>query len=68
MTDDELFDLYMTENETVIASLRKIYNKGKEDAIHDFADFICLYFNDPWLCDKPEKCIELYKKSLKEDK
>lgn len=31
MSDDELFDLYLTENETILTSLRKIYNKGKVD-------------------------------------
>lgn len=30
MSDDELFDLYLTENETIITSLRAIYNKGYE--------------------------------------
>lgn len=35
MSDDELFDLYLTENETIITSLRAIYNKGYEQGSTD---------------------------------
>ena len=31
MSDDELFDMYLKENETIITSLRAIYNKGNAD-------------------------------------
>lgn len=38
MSDDELFDLYLQENTTIIASLRAIYEKGKAAGRTDAID------------------------------
>lgn len=44
--DDELYDIYIEDGKQVIESLREIYEKGKADAIEEFAHTLKEAFNN----------------------
>lgn len=43
MSDDELFDMYLTEDEPILTSLRKIYNQGRADELAKIKEMFKMY-------------------------
>lgn len=43
MSDDELFDMYLEEDEPILTSLRKIYNQGRTDELAKIKEMFKMY-------------------------
>lgn len=71
MSDDELFDLYMQDNKTILSSLRKIYNKGRAEAIKEYNISLKEHWieeDDLSLSDEFFKYVDKVANQLKESK
>lgn len=65
ISDDELFDLYLKENATILTSLRECYEQGRTDAIDECIEIL---EHDCFVSGTASKVLIHHLEQLKEQK